>query len=135
MRMSDWSSDVCSSDLVPHEAFGDCIRAHVSGGEGNRPVLLMGHRDTVFPDGEAARRPFTVDGDTAYGPGVADMKAGLVMNAFVLAAVKRFGGSPYPLTGLYTSEEEHASPTTWRTEARRGGRESVSTCRGRWSPY
>src|SRR3546814_6047122 len=66
------------TDRVPHGAFGDCIRAHVSGGEGNRPVLLMGHRDTVFPDGEAARRPVTVDGDTAYGPGVADMKAGLV---------------------------------------------------------
>src|SRR3546814_14915180 len=72
----------------------------------------MGHRDTVFPDGEAARRPFTVDGDTAYGPGVADMKAGLVMNAFVLAAFKRFGGSPYPLTGLYTSDEEIASPSS-----------------------
>src|SRR3546814_8642500 len=72
----------------------------------------MGHRDTVFPDGEAARRPFTVDGDIAYGPGVADMKAGLVMNAFVLAAFKRFGGSPYPLTGLYTSDEEIASPSS-----------------------
>src|SRR3546814_19940274 len=72
----------------------------------------MGHRDTVCPDGEAARRPFTVDGDTAYGPGVADMKAGLVMNAFVLAAFKRFGGSPYPLTGLYTSDEEIASPSS-----------------------
>src|SRR3546814_12471706 len=72
----------------------------------------MGHRDTVCPDGEAARRPFTVDGDTAYGPGVADMKAGLVMNAFVLAAFKRFGGSPYPLTGLYTSDEETASPSS-----------------------
>lgn len=72
----------------------------------------MGHRDTVFPDGEATRRPFTVDGDIAYGPGVADMKAGLVMNAFVLAAFKRFGGAPYPLIGLYTSDEEIASPSS-----------------------
>lgn len=100
------------TDRVPHGEFGDCIRAHVSGGQGNRPVLLMGHRDTVFPDGEAARRPFTVDGDIAYGPGVADMKAGLVMNAFVLAAFKRFGGAPYPLMGLYTSDEEIASPSS-----------------------
>lgn len=100
------------TDRVPHGEFGDCIRAHVSGGQGNRPVLLMGHRDTVFPDGEAARRPFSVEGDLAYGPGVADMKAGLVMNAFVLAAFKRFGGSPYPLLGLYTSDEEIASPSS-----------------------
>jgi glutamate carboxypeptidase len=69
------------TERVPHGEFGDCIRAVVSGGEGNRPVILMGHRDTVFPDGTATDRPFTVDGDTAYGPGVADMKAGLVMNA------------------------------------------------------
>ena len=100
------------TDRVPHGDFGDCIRAHVTGGEGNRPVMLMGHRDTVFPDGEASRRPFTVDGDIAYGPGVADMKAGLVMNAFVLAAFKRFGGAPYPLMGLYTSDEEIASPSS-----------------------
>ncbi len=100
------------TDRVPHGEFGDCIRAHVSGGEGNRPVLLMGHRDTVFPDGEAERRPFRIEGDIAYGPGVADMKAGLVMNAFVLAAFKRFGGSPYPLIGLYTSDEEIASPSS-----------------------
>ena len=100
------------TDRVAHGDFGDCIRAFVSGGEGNRPVMLMGHRDTVFPDGEASRRPFTIDGDVAYGPGVADMKAGLVMNAFVLAAFKRFGGSPYPLMGLYTSDEEIASPSS-----------------------
>ena len=55
---------------------------------GNRPILLMGHRDTVFPKGEPARRPFKIEGDRAYGPGVADMKAGLVMNCFVLAAIK-----------------------------------------------
>jgi glutamate carboxypeptidase len=67
----------------------------------------MGHRDTVFPDGTAAQRPFRIDGDQAFGPGVADMKAGLVMNTFVLEALRRFG-APCPLTGLYTSDEEIA---------------------------
>ena len=55
-------------------------------------IVLMGHRDTVFPDGEATRRPFTIRDGIAYGPGVADMKAGLVMNCFVLAAFAKFGG-------------------------------------------
>ena len=61
--------------------------------------MLMGHRDTVFPKGEPTRRPFRIEGGRAYGPGVADMKAGLVMNAFVLAAFKKFGGAPAPLVG------------------------------------
>ena len=41
-------------------------------------VMLMGHMDTVFPDGEAVRRPFSMDETWAYGPGVCDMKAGLL---------------------------------------------------------
>lgn len=113
VAIEDWfAAESIPTDRVPHGEFGDCIRAHVTGGEGNRPIILMGHRDTVFPDGTATERPFRVDGDTAYGPGVADMKAGLVMNAFVLAAFKRFGGAPYPLLGLYTSDEEIASPSS-----------------------
>jgi glutamate carboxypeptidase len=70
----------------------------------------MGHRDTVYPDGEAARRPFTVRDGIAYGPGVADMKAGLVMNCFILAAFARYGGAPAPLVGLFTGDEEIGSP-------------------------
>lgn len=113
VAIEDWfAAEGIPTDRVPHGDFGDCIRAHVTGGEGNRPIILMGHRDTVFPDGTASERPFRVEGDIAYGPGVADMKAGLVMNAFVLAAFKRFGGAPYPLLGLYTSDEEIASPSS-----------------------
>ena len=36
---------------------------------GHRPIVLMGHRDTVFPDGTAAERPFRIDGNQAFGPG------------------------------------------------------------------
>ena len=100
------------TERVENEDFGDALRATVAGrsGAANRPILLMGHRDTVFPDGTASERPFTVDGDLAYGPGVADMKSGLVMNTFVLEAFHRAGGAPFPLVGLYTSDEEIASP-------------------------
>src|SRR5687767_13900627 len=79
-------------EVTPDERFGDAITASVGNGS-NRPTLLMGHRDTVFPKGEPTRRPFRIEGDRAYGPGVADMKSGLVMNCFVLAAIKRFGGA------------------------------------------
>ncbi|HYF17887.1 MAG TPA: M20 family metallopeptidase [Ramlibacter sp.] len=88
---------------------GDCLKAVV--GSGERPVVLMGHCDTVFEAGTAARRPFRIDGDLAYGPGVADMKAGLVANAFVLAAFAR-AGLEVPLAGLFTADEEIASPAS-----------------------
>lgn len=96
-----------------HDQFGDAIHIRLDEQPTNeRPILLMGHRDTVFPKGEVARRPFKIEGGRAYGPGVSDMKSGLVMNAFVLAAFKKFGGNPAPLAGLITSDEEIASPSS-----------------------
>ncbi len=105
-------------ETVPRERFGDCLKARVENGDApprggvnaRRSVVLMGHRDTVFPKGEPQRRPFRIEDGRAYGPGVADMKAGLVMNMFVLAAFKRFGGAPAPLLGLFTGDEEIGSP-------------------------
>ncbi len=96
-----------------HDTYGDAIHALVAQpGSNEKPILLMGHRDTVFTKGEAGRRPFTIEGQRAYGPGVADMKAGLVMNVFVAAAFQRFGGNPYPVKVLITSDEEIASPSS-----------------------
>jgi glutamate carboxypeptidase len=92
------------------------------GAGSNTTILLMGHRDTVFPKQEATRRPFRIANGRAYGPGVADMKAGLVMNAFVLAAFEKFGGAPAPLVGLFTADEEIGSPSSRpliESEARR----------------
>ncbi len=103
-------------ETIPGARFGDCVRATLGpaaapGGGNARPnIVLMGHRDTVFPKGEPERRPFTIDGARAFGPGVADMKAGLVMNMFLLAAFARFGGAPGPLVGLFTGDEEIGSP-------------------------
>ena len=96
-------------ETLPLAAYGDALRARVDGPEA-APILLMGHRDTVFPKGEASRRPFSVRDGRAYGPGVADMKAGLAMNAFALAAFARCGGAPAPLIGLFTGDEEIGSP-------------------------
>lgn len=98
------------TERLPLDEHGDAIRATVPASGSNRPIMLPGHRDTVFPKGETARRPFRIEGQRAYGPGVADMKAGLVMNAFVLAAFQQFGGAPRPLVGLFTGDEEIGSP-------------------------
>jgi glutamate carboxypeptidase len=100
-------------EALPQSRHGDCLRASIPGqasGNAGGNIVLMGHRDTVFPDGETTRRPFTIRDGIAYGPGVADMKAGLTMNCFVLAAFARFGGAPAPLVGLFTGDEEIGSP-------------------------
>ncbi|HEX5326701.1 MAG TPA: M20 family metallopeptidase [Acetobacteraceae bacterium] len=113
-------------ETIRQHKHGDCLRAavpwHGPAGNAGGNVVLMGHRDTVFPDGETTRRPFTIRDGIAYGPGVADMKAGLVMNCFVLAAFAKFGGAPAPLLGLFTGDEEIGSPegrAVIETEARR----------------
>ena len=107
-------SEGVSCEQLAIETHGDALRATVPapGQGGNQPILLMGHRDTVFPKDEPVRGPFRIDNGIAYGPGVADMKAGLVMNAFLLAAFARFGGAPAPMVGLFTGDEEIGSPTS-----------------------
>ncbi|MBW7963657.1 M20 family metallopeptidase [Bradyrhizobium sp. BR 10261] len=96
-----------------HGTFGDAIHAEVAKpGSNEKPVLLMGHRDTVFGKGEAGKRPFTIRDKRAYGPGVADMKAGVVMNIFVATAFHKFGGNPHPIKLLITSDEEIGSPSS-----------------------
>lgn len=99
--------------LVEQEVMGNLLHADVRpAGCNAAPVLLMGHCDTVFPKGEAAKRPFHIAGARAYGPGVADMKGGLVINAFVLAALKDLVPEGLPLCALFTSDEEIASPVS-----------------------
>ena len=95
-------------ERIPVAQFGDAIKVTVAG-PGNAHALLMGHRDTVFPTGTVAKRPYTADGDCAFGPGVADMKSGLVLIAFVLKAFAETGGAPFPLVALFTADEEVGS--------------------------
>jgi glutamate carboxypeptidase len=106
-----FASEGIAGEQFPQEAAGDVRRFRVPG-PGNAPIVLMGHMDTVFPQGEATRRPFTIRDGKAYGPGVCDMKAGLVINAYVMAAFKRFGGNHAALTALFTSDEEIGSPAS-----------------------
>jgi glutamate carboxypeptidase len=57
----------------------------------NYEILLMGHMDTVFKAGTAAERPFTIAGGKAHGPGVADMKAGLLYIYYALSSLQAEG--------------------------------------------
>ncbi|NJO36547.1 MAG: M20 family metallopeptidase, partial [Rhizobiales bacterium] len=104
-----------ATEIIPRPDAAFCLAARVEAADaatGTSPILLMGHRDTVFAKGEAARRPFRIEGGKAYGPGVADMKGGLVMNCFVAEAFHRCGGHRHPIRLLFTSDEEIGSPSS-----------------------
>lgn len=97
---------------VPSETYGDRLLCEV--GEGDKQILLVGHYDTVWPQGEAARRPFRVEDGRAYGPGVYDMKAGLLQAIFALKALLDSGRFPEDkkVVLLMNSDEELGSPTS-----------------------
>ncbi|MBL8354339.1 MAG: M20 family metallopeptidase [Delftia acidovorans] len=95
--------------------YGVLLHADVSGPGEGAPIYLMGHMDTVFPAGTVARRPFRVEDGRAYGPGVADMKSGLVLNVFVAEAFARCGGLGAPLKLFFSCDEEIGSPATRQT--------------------
>lgn len=120
---------------IPKSGFGDVLRAEVPGRQANSYALMLGHRDTVFKTGTVTTRGYSRNGDMAFGPGVCDMKAGLVANIFALRAIKAAGGLPFPVVALFTADEEIGSPTG-RAEietAARGARAVFNTEPGRVS--
>lgn len=87
---------------------GNHLRA--SWGSGNDQVLVLCHLDTVWPVGELARRPFRVEGDRAYGPGIYDMKGGIVQAFFALKAINEFNIRPdHKIVFLCSTDEESGS--------------------------
>jgi glutamate carboxypeptidase len=83
-------------------------RTHLRWTWGAPRVLLVGHLDTVWPHGTLARWPYRVDGDQASGPGVFDMKAGVVQAVAALSQLPRLDG----VSLLLTVDEELGSPTS-----------------------
>jgi glutamate carboxypeptidase len=77
--------------------------------------LLVGHSDTVWPRGTLDAMPFEIEDNVVRGPGVFDMKGGLVQMLFAVAALQRVGG-PLPVVPLVfiNSDEEQGSPTSRR---------------------
>ncbi|MCO7566025.1 M20/M25/M40 family metallo-hydrolase [Pseudomonas sp. S 311-6] len=79
-------------------------------GNGSKDFLLMVHYDTVFGPGTAAKRPFRIEGERAYGPGVADAKGGvaMILHALKLLQEQQFKGYR-TLTVLFNPDEEMGS--------------------------
>ena len=95
-------------------SLGNVFTARTHPVEAGPGVALIGHMDTVFPAGTAASRPFRLDraADRATGPGIVDMKSGLVVNMFVARALKELGLMDVPMTLTFSPDEELGSPST-----------------------
>lgn len=93
---------------------GNVFSARTHSVECGPGVAFIGHMDTVFPAGTAGARPFRLDRatDRATGPGVTDMKAGIVQNMFVARALKELGLMDVPMTLTFSPDEELGSPST-----------------------
>lgn len=92
---------------VKVEHAGDLIVGDWNPGSPEPPVVFMGHMDTVFPAGAAAKNPFRVDEEgNAHGPGVLDMKAGLVIGLYALKALQSIGWNKRPIRFLGIPDEE-----------------------------
>jgi glutamate carboxypeptidase len=100
---------------LANDAGGDHLRLRLGGPAGEPPALVLCHFDTVWPTGTVDRLPFRVADGRAFGPGVYDMKASLVLCEFAVAALAALGRKPpRPVVFVFTSDEEIGSPTSRR---------------------
>lgn len=71
-------------------------------------ILFIGHMDTVFPDGTVKENPFRIDQNGfAHGPGVLDMKAGLVIALYAIKALQKAGYRKYGIKCIFAGDEEN----------------------------
>src|SRR6202158_2838328 len=97
--------------------FGDHLQVDFSGAHNGKPLLLLGHMDTVYPMGTLSTMPCRVADGRLWGPGALDMKSGIALILHALEALRAWHGDtvPRPLTVLLVSDEEVGSESSRRT--------------------
>lgn len=121
MVSGEWERRGARVRVLRQKELGSHIRAEIWLGEGrtSRQILVLGHLDTVYPEGTLARMPFRVAGGRALGPGVFDMKGGLMLALFAVDALRALKIRPQKrFVFLWNSDEEIGS-TTSRAEIER----------------
>ena len=120
----------------PDGRLGATVVATFHGQAGGPQVLMIGHLDTVFDPGTAAARPFRMEDGVAHGPGVTDMKSGLLAGLHALKAlIGERGGLPFErLVFVANPDEEIGSPSSTphiQRDRRRGRRRARPRVRPR----
>jgi glutamate carboxypeptidase len=97
-------------EVCENEEFGNHIIASIKGNKSGK-ILLIGHQDTPHPPGTTSQRPFKIEGNLLRGPGVSDMKSGLVAMVKASIALREFAnGEMCDIELLFTPDEEIGSP-------------------------
>jgi len=120
----EWREQGVRVERIPQKHRGDHLRVTYTSKSGAAgQLLVLGHYDTVYSTGTLKERPFRISGGKAYGPGVFDMKAGIVQALFALETLRRSNVSTKKqIVFLWTSDEEIGSESSRKlieTEARR----------------
>ncbi len=108
---------------------GPHLEAELGPGGGEAETLVLCHYDTVWPSGTVAARPLRVEADVAHGPGVLDMRGGIVATLGALAILRDLGALEVPVRVLITADEETGSRTS--RELIEGRARDAGWC---WSP-
>ena len=92
------------------KAYADNIQIDFAGESDAKPVLLLGHFDTVYPLGTLAKMPCHITNGRLHGPGVLDMKSGIALMFYAIEALKTWNENlPRPVTVFLVSDEEVGS--------------------------
>lgn len=101
-------------EIFPNEKLGNNYRL-MHKDSSNPQIFIAAHLDTVFPKGTVAERPFSIEGDRAYGPGVIDMKASHVLTYYAIKALQDAGNEAYKNVEILLNCDEEIGSHSSRT--------------------
>jgi glutamate carboxypeptidase len=130
VELIDGSADAYRMHDTP-EKLGKTVLARFQG-SGTKKILLIAHMDTVYLRGMAAQQPFRIEGDRAYGLGIADDKAGVAVILHTLSILKAMNFRDYgQITVAINGDEEISSPGSRKLLTRLGSEhDAVFSCEG-----
>jgi glutamate carboxypeptidase len=111
----EWRKRDVHVEMIEQKHRGAHLRVTTTSGDtkARSQLLVLGHYDTVYATGTLAKMPFRIAAGRAFGPGVFDMKAGIVQTLFALDAVQRSGAAlKKKIVFLWTSDEEIGSESS-----------------------
>lgn len=99
-------------EIIPNRDAGNHLIAHFGPDIADKPILILTHYDTVWPEGTLKDMPFNREGRKITGPGVFDMKGGLIQGLWAIRALEKYNALTGPVVLLCTSDEEIGSSSS-----------------------